>query len=105
MIRAQVSVLGQLAPQLTGTGFCIHPVVGWVDREFRAVPDPAEVQSVFEVPLEFLLEPDNRKEASRARWGIRIRTDEYLYEDRRIWGATAAILTKFFEVINEKTIK
>ena len=102
--RQQVRILGRLGPQLTGTGFCIHPVVGWVDPGFRARPDPGEVRSVFEVPLEHLLEPAHRRRGTRERWGTRFLTDEYSYRNYSIWGATAAILTRFIEVIDGKSV-
>lgn len=99
----RVEVLGSLSPQLTGTGFCIFPVVGWVEGGFEPVPDPAEVAEVFEVPFEHLLAPVNFRRSIRERWGTRFLTDEYLYGHRRIWGATAAILSRFIEIIDGKT--
>jgi 8-oxo-dGTP pyrophosphatase MutT (NUDIX family) len=100
----QVAVLGQLPPRLTGTGFAVTPVVGWVAEAFRAVPDPAEVRSAFEVPVAHLLDPGNRTDLIRERFGTRFISYEFHFEQHRIWGATAAILAEFFEVINEKTI-
>jgi len=55
---AEVEILGPLDDFLTGTGFLITPIVGYVaSGEFVAVPDPTEVASVFEVPLDFICEP------------------------------------------------
>jgi 8-oxo-dGTP pyrophosphatase MutT (NUDIX family) len=97
-----VDVLGRMPAQLTATGFTVTPVVGWVGAEdFVPRPDPAEVQSAFEVPLVHLLEPANRRRARRVRWGTEFMTEEFLFEQHRIWGATAAILARFIEVINE----
>ena len=57
---ADVEVLGSLDELLTGTGFSITPVVGYVAGDaFVPTPDPTEVASVFEVPLEFVLDPAN----------------------------------------------
>ncbi len=42
-----VSVAGCLQEILTGTGFLITPVIGFVAPEFRAIPDRAEVADVF----------------------------------------------------------
>lgn len=95
----QVEVLGQLPEQLTGTGFVVTPVVGWIDPGFEARPDPAEVQAVFEVPLAHLRAPASRRRSERVRWQTRFVTDEYRYERFLIWGATAAILRHFLEII------
>ena len=60
---------------LTGTGFSITPVVGFVRaRTFVAAPDPTEVASVFEVPLEFVLEPANITSTYDERLGTRSAT-------------------------------
>jgi len=61
------------------------------------VPDPGEVDEVFEVPLSFLLDPANRERRS-AEWQGRQRSFyAYTYGRHYIWGATAAILVNFIE--------
>lgn len=100
----RVAVLGRLPSRLTGTGFAVTPVVGWVAGPFEPRPDPSEVQSAFEVPIEHFLAPGNLRRTTRERFGTRFRVYEYEYEAYRIWGATAAILKEFFDGINEKTI-
>lgn len=104
LAAGQVELLGRLPAQLTGTGFEVTPVVGWLDPGFEPVPDPAEVQSVFEVPIGHLLAAGNRQRRIQVRWGTRFVSDEFYFEAHRIWGATAAILNHFFEVIDAETI-
>jgi len=97
-----VDVLGALDELLTGTGFSITPVVGYVARgSFVPTPDPDEVAGVFEVPLDFILEPRNMGETFRERLGTRFRTYELQHGSYRIWGATAAILVSFRDLLNE----
>jgi 8-oxo-dGTP pyrophosphatase MutT (NUDIX family) len=97
---AEVEVLGALDDLLTGTGFLITPVVGYVaSGEFVAAPDPTEVASVFEVPLDFICEPASIVETYRERLGTRFRTFELRHGGYRIWGATAAILVSFRDLI------
>jgi len=98
-----VEVLGALDELLTGTGFLIKPVVGYVAAgSFVATPDPTEVASVFEVPLEFIVEPENVMATYRERLGARFRTYELHHSGHRIWGATAAILVSFMDVISHE---
>jgi len=98
---AEVEVLGALDDLLTGTGFLITPVVGYVaSGEFVAAPDPTEVASVFEVPLDFICEPASIVETYRERLGTRFRTYELQHGGYRIWGATAAILVSFRDLIS-----
>jgi 8-oxo-dGTP pyrophosphatase MutT (NUDIX family) len=98
--QAAVTVLGSLDVLLTGTGFSITPVVGFVAGDtFAAVPDPREVAGVFEVPLERILDPTGISIGYHERLGSRLRMYELRHDRYRIWGATAAILWNFREVI------
>lgn len=93
----QVTPLGLLDPLVTITGFRVLPVVALIDADYIARPDPNEVAEVFEVPLDFLLDPRNlaRQEVEHRR---RARTIlEYSWPSQRIWGVTAAILLNFRE--------
>jgi 8-oxo-dGTP pyrophosphatase MutT (NUDIX family) len=97
---AAVEIIGSLDQFLTGTGFTITPVVGIVsDAEFAAVPDPREVAGVFEVPLTIILDRGAMNAGYFERHGSRFLTYELLYGGRRIWGATAAVLRNFQDVI------
>ncbi len=104
LARDDVEVAGSLGAFLTGTGFRVTPVVGFVARRFRASPDPGEVAAVFEVPLELILAADAFRVGYRDRYGTRFRTFELAFEGHRIWGATAAMLISFRDLIsNVKT--
>jgi 8-oxo-dGTP pyrophosphatase MutT (NUDIX family) len=95
-----VTVLGTLDALLTGTGFTVTPVVGVVtDPAFVPVPDAREVAHVFELPLELVLHPSGITVGYFERHGARLRTYELRYDRFRIWGATAAMLQDFREVI------
>lgn len=97
-----VSVLGTLAVHLTGTGFAVTPVVGYVAAPFEPEPDPLEVASVLEVPLDYLRHPDNCRTVYRERLGTRFRSYELDYGGHLIWGATAAMLRSFMEVLSDE---
>ena len=95
-----VDVIGTLDGFLTGTGFTITPVVGLVtDDEFVATPDPHEVAGVFEVPLGVILDRTAMSVGYFERHGSRLLTYELHHDGRRIWGATAAVLRNFQDVI------
>lgn len=92
-----VTVGGFLDPYETGSGFVIVPVVGRLREGFRLVPDPGEVDEVFEVPLSFLLDPANR-ERKKVEWrGRQVEYYAFTYGRHYIWGATAAILVNFMD--------
>jgi 8-oxo-dGTP pyrophosphatase MutT (NUDIX family) len=59
---SRVEILGALPDYLTGTGFCVTPVIGLVHPPFALKMDELEVAEVFEVPLAFLMDPANHEE-------------------------------------------
>jgi hypothetical protein len=59
----------------------------------------AEVDDVFEVPLEFLMNPANHQLHSREFRGVERNYYAMPYEERYIWGATAGILRVLYERI------
>ena len=63
------------------------------------VPDPREVADVFELPLELVLHPSGITVGYFERHGVRLKTYELHHDRFRIWGATAAILQDFREVL------
>ena len=97
----RVTILGQLPHYTTVTGYDVAPVVGWVEPPFELLPDPVEVADIFEVPLAFLLEPDNQKRHFRMVGEIRRDYWAIPYAERYIWGATAAMLMMFDHVLRE----
>lgn len=90
--RARVEVLGALDPYLTSTGFRVTPVIGLITDPWEAVPDPNEVASVFEPPLDFLMNPANRQRHHHDRNGYRRYYYAMPWQGYYIWGATAGML-------------
>ncbi|MGZ8311578.1 MAG: CoA pyrophosphatase [Allosphingosinicella sp.] len=89
---AMVEVIGVADCYRTVTGFEVTPVVGIVPPGLTMTPHPGEVAALFEAPLDYLLDPVHQK-VRTAQWRGRERTYyEIEWEDRRIWGATAAMI-------------
>lgn len=89
---ALVTPLGSLERYLTGTGFHITPVIGLVSPELALTIDSNEVAETFEVPLPFLMNPDNYQLHTRTIAGQERHFYAVPFEGRFIWGATAGIL-------------
>ncbi len=94
-----VSKAGYLPDQVVITGFRVTPVVGFVQPGFTLQLDATEVDSVFEVPLEFVLDPANHVPRSRELPGLTLTTYDIPFEDRHIWGATANMLVAFSRLL------
>ncbi len=90
--RSLVKVIGEADSYRTVTGFQVTPVIGIIPPDLVFVPSEAEVASVFEVPLAFLLDEANHVEATLEWQGHDRHYYEIMWSDRRIWGATAAMI-------------
>ena len=88
----QAQALGYLDPLLTITGFRVQPALVLVERGFVARPDPSEVAEVFEVPLDWLMDPDQLERIPLHFGGRARHVFQYRYQPQRIWGVTASIL-------------
>ncbi len=96
---AQVEILGQLDSYVTITGFEVTPIVGAVTPPLDLRPDPIEVADVFEVPLDFFLNPANHQRVSRDSNGQTRAYYAMPFGDRYIWGATAGMLVNLYEAV------
>ena len=90
--RAKVRVIGEADSYRTVTGFQVTPVIGIIPPDLVFTPSEAEVASVFEVPLAFLLDEANHVEATLEWQGHARHYYEIMWNERRIWGATAAMI-------------
>jgi 8-oxo-dGTP pyrophosphatase MutT (NUDIX family) len=92
-----VEPIGYLDLYLTFSGFRILPTVARVKPDFTLTLNPSEVTETFEVPLRFLMTPDNHRRKTRDWNGIPRDYYEIPFENRYIWGITAGILRNLYE--------
>jgi len=98
-----VTVIGFLPDHIIGTGYRVTPVVAFIRPGFSLVPDVREVEETFEVPLDYLFDPNN----------FRTRMRQYVPElppvelkdipvgERNIWGATAGMLMNLYRLCKD----
>ena len=100
-----VQVLGQLPTYVTGSAFVITPVVALVHPGFTLVANPVEVSDIFEVPLEFLMNPSNHRRHevtwrdTTRQWFSMPYYDLDTGKEHFIWGATAGMLRNFYRFL------
>jgi len=97
-----VTVIGFLGPMPTITGYAVTPVVGLVSDAAELAIDRTEVEYVFEVPLDFLMNASNDRWVERQFHGRAIPMVEFHFEGKRIWGATAQMLLTFRKYLINK---
>jgi hypothetical protein len=87
-----VDIIGATDPYRTMTGYRVTPIIGVVPPDLVLTPNADEVAAIFEAPLDYLLNPANQQ-TNTLEFNGRTRTYyEIFWDDRRIWGATAAMI-------------
>lgn len=101
---AFVQVLGELPQYVTGSAFIVTPVIALVQTGFTLTPNAYEVADVFEVPLEFLMNPAHHRHHVVEWEGVHREWLSMPYQDqsgqRFIWGATAGILRNLYRMLS-----
>jgi 8-oxo-dGTP pyrophosphatase MutT (NUDIX family) len=97
LVPTLVEPIGYLDLYLTFSGFRILPTVARVKPGFTLTLNPREVTETFEVPLAFLMTPDNHQRKIRDWNGIQREYYAMPFENRYIWGITAGILRNLYE--------
>jgi 8-oxo-dGTP pyrophosphatase MutT (NUDIX family) len=92
-----VEPIGYLDLYLTFSGFRILPTVARVKPDFTITLNPSEVTATFEVPLDFLMNPQNHQRKTRDWKGIARDYYAIPFGDHYIWGITAGILRNLYE--------
>ena len=99
LAASEIRLVGQLDTYVTRTGFRVEPVVGLLRPPLVLRPDPFEVAEVFEAPLDFLVDPANRRRESRIYEGGERFYWAFPWENRYIGGATAGMLINLADVL------
>jgi 8-oxo-dGTP pyrophosphatase MutT (NUDIX family) len=95
--RRFVETVGRLPYYMAMSGFRITPVLAVVQPGYDLVINPDEVAAVFDVPLSFLMNPDNHG-LGQATWeGSERHFYSMPYGGRNIWGITAGIVRSLYE--------
>jgi len=92
-----IEPIGYLDLYLTTFGFRIVPLVARVAPDFSLTLNRNEVEDTFEVPLAFLMAPENHQRHSRDWNGLTRHFYAMPFGERYIWGATAGILRNLYE--------
>jgi 8-oxo-dGTP pyrophosphatase MutT (NUDIX family) len=98
--RHFVEPLGYLEVHMTPFGHRIVPLVARVRPGFSLRFNKGEVDDAFEVPLAFLMTPQNYKRESRNWNGFTLNLYAIPFDGRNIWGVTAAILRNLYERVH-----
>ncbi|MES2798351.1 MAG: CoA pyrophosphatase [Bacteroidota bacterium] len=98
---ADVSILGQLSElYIPPSNFLVQPVVGFMHSRPTFYPDPKEVDTVFEISLEQLINPNIVSEEILNVRGVEVEAPIYAFQNHKVWGATAMMIAELLMVLD-----
>jgi 8-oxo-dGTP pyrophosphatase MutT (NUDIX family) len=108
-LGAEDTCIGRLSevsarPGRSALGMVVTPFVFRLDRDVDFQPN-YEVAEVVWVPLEFLLNPENRTTMEWEFKGAKIKLPCYWYEGRCIWGLSLMMLGELLDIVEGRAGK
>ncbi|CAN8241353.1 unnamed protein product [Cochlearia groenlandica] len=106
-----VTFISLLDPFVNKKGMIVVPVIGFLHNKktFKPLPNPSEVEEIFDVPLEMFLKDKNRREEEREHDGERYLLHYFDYysgdKDQNfiIWALTAGILIRVASIAYQRS--
>lgn len=100
-----VRMLGMLSElYIPVSGFTIFPYVGWIGYKPEFVLNADEAEKLILFPVQDFLENEEIKYTEMDTFTGPLTVPYYPFDGETIWGATAMILSEFFEVLKEGSL-
>ena len=102
-----IEILGSLSElYIPVSNFLVYPYIGYTPARPEFLLDPVEVAGIIELPLQHFFEPE-RQSFGDIHIGIHnyLLKDVpfYIVEDKKLWGATAMMLSEFVAILTSFT--
>ncbi len=99
---SDIELIGRLPSFNAVSEYRVTPFVGIIQSLASIVPDPTEVADVFEIPLSFLMNPDNHVARDVFFDGQEHRLYDMPYDEpggvhRNLWGMTAMMIYRVYQ--------
>lgn len=98
----RMTIIGEGRGRITATGYHITPFIAHIPAPVSYMPDPAEVEAVFELPLLTALRKSAYQKLRVEYKGVSRTHDVLNYKEHCIWGATAGILRDLCRMIHKE---
>lgn len=100
----QVHVIAPLSQVMSRYGILVTPYVGVVPEDYPLVANPAEIESIFQVPIDFFLEDQRERTDALSFLNHTFYVPCYRWERYQIWGLSAVILVDFLNAVYDARI-
>jgi 8-oxo-dGTP pyrophosphatase MutT (NUDIX family) len=100
--REGISILGSMQPVKTITGYYIIPYVGIISWPYEVTIQEQEVESVFTIPFDWLINEKNRAEKEYYDIKNNIRRNVLFYQEydgHLLWGITAMLTVSLLDLL------
>jgi len=91
--QRDVTVIGASDVYRTNSGYAITPVIAVIPPDLELNPSPTEVAQWFEAPVDHVFDTRNHNQQSAFWQGRERRYIEIMWQQHRIWGVTAGIIS------------
>lgn len=96
--RELITLVTQLKPQITPTGFLVTPFVGEIKKPENWISNPSEIAEIFSVPVSHLKDPKNSRFVTRTWENVEFFEPHFEYLHHDIWGMTGRVVCEFLEI-------
>jgi 8-oxo-dGTP pyrophosphatase MutT (NUDIX family) len=95
--REKIEILGCMDDLPTTTGYVITPFVGIIQNDVEMKKQEAEVEEIFDIPLNYFIDEQNFTETFFSMGSKKFPV--YRYPKYGVWGATAHLIVTFIKQI------
>ncbi|WP_152208667.1 NUDIX hydrolase [Marinobacter changyiensis] len=99
-----VHVIAPLSQVMSRYGILVTPYVGVVPEDYPLVASPDEIESIFQVPIDFFLEDRRERTDALSFLNHTFYVPCYRWERYQIWGLSAVILVDFLNAVYDAKI-
>ena len=97
--KQDVKIIGSLDTMVSRFNISVTPFVGIISNEVKLTTTSEEIESIFKVPLTFLLQDDRFRNDPVKRGNETFYVPAYKYDSYIIWGLTAMITVNFLNLV------
>ena len=98
-----VTIIGRLNYLISRYDIEVNPFVAVIDEKPN-LEGNSEIEEIFEVPIEFLLNKNNMTTQTFQRDNMKLEMPTWYYNDQKIWGLTAMITADLLNICFDANI-
>ena len=98
-----VTIIGRLNYLISRYDIEVNPFVAVIDEKPN-LEGNSEIEEIFEVPIEFLLNKNNMSTQTFQRDNMKLEMPTWYYNDQKIWGLTAMITADLLNICFDANI-